>query len=197
MARIKIEYVTADKIKPYTNNAKTHPPEQIELIKNSMKEFGVVNPMGVDKEGNLVFGHGRFESMKQLGYEEFPVFRIEHLSKQQVKMLRLADNKVAESGWTDDILDFELLELSDIFNIQDFGFGFDEDEDFEIDLPSGDRDPIQNMTFTLSDEQKELVDEAIKLAKEYPLQDPAGINENSNGNALYYICEVFKNGLDS
>ena len=39
--------------------------------------------------------------------------------------------------------------------------------------------------------------EVLKLAKEFPLQDPAGINENSNGNALYYICEVFKNGLDS
>ncbi len=185
-----------DKIKPYEKNAKTHPEDQVQLIANSIKEFGFRQPVVIDENFVIISGHGRRLGALKLGMKEVPCIVADDLSKEQVRMMRLADNQVAISDNDLEMLDFELLDLSDIFDIKDFGFGFD-DEDFEVNLPEGDREPIQNMTFTVSDEQHELIQEAIKTAKEFPLQDPAGINENSNGNALYYICEVFKNGLDS
>ncbi len=163
-SKIKIEYVSEDKIKPYKNNSKLHPPEQIELIKNSMKEFGVVNPMGIDKDGSLVFGHGRFESMKQLGYKEFPVYYIDHLSESQVKMLRLADNRTNESLWDDELLDFELIDLSEEFNIQDFGFGF-EDEDFSdknIEIDTDEYEDEMELKFKLTYSEYELANEKLK-----------------------------------
>lgn len=184
-------------LKPYGKNAKTHPEEQVELIANSIKEFGFKTPVVIDKDNVLVQGHGRRLASIKLGLKEVPALRVEDLTDKQIDMLRLADNKVAESEWDMDLLDFELLDLEDDFSLEEFGFNLDieEIEDFEPTLPTGDREPIRNMTFTVSDGQHELIEEVLKLAKEYPLQDPDGVNENSNGNALYYICEVFKNNV--
>ena len=194
---MEIVELELSKLKPYENNAKTHPKEQVQLIANSIKEFGFRTPVLIDEDFTIIQGHGRRLASIELGLKSIPCVIADNLSKEQVKMLRLADNKVAESEWELELLDIELLDLSENFNIGDFGFDFGDDEDFQVDLPEGDREPIRNMTFTVSDEQHELIEQALKDAKLYPLQDPAGINENRNGNALYYICEVFKNGLDS
>ena len=194
---MKITELDINKIKPYGKNAKTHPDEQVQLIANSIKEFGFKTPIVVDENFVIIQGHGRLKASHSLGLKTVPCIVADELSKEQVKMLRLADNKVAESEWDLELLDYELIDLSEDFTISDFGFSFGDDEDFTVDLPSGDREPIRNMTFTVSDEQHELIEQVLKDAKLYPLADPAGINENSNGNALYYICEVFKNGLDS
>ena len=193
---LKIEYVSIDTIKPYERNAKEHPDWQIEQIINSIKSFGFNDPIAITGD-TIVEGHGRHISAQKMGLKEIPIIRLDHLTDAQRKMYTLAHNKLTMNTDFDlETLDFELIDLSEEFNIQDFGFGF-EDEDFEVDLPTGDREPIRNMTFTVSDEQHELIEEAIKAAKGFDPEDPAGINENSNGNALYYICEVFKNGLDS
>ena len=198
MEKLKIEYIDINELTPYENNAKIHTDEQIEHICNSIKEFGFADPIGITGKDNIIVeGHGRLISAKKLGMKTVPVIRLDHLTEEQRKMYTLTHNQTTmTTGWDDELLDFELLDLADDFNIRDFGFGF-EDEDFEVELPSGDREPIRNMTFTVSDEQHELIEEAIKKAKEFNPEDPAGINENSNGNSLYYICEVFKNGLDS
>lgn len=135
---------------------------------------------------------------------EVPTITLKGLSEAQIKAYIIADNKIAlNSSWDEDLLQLELLQLDEMnYDYSNLGFDFDldieqlEDEDFEPNLPSGDREPIRNMTFTVSDEQHELIEKVLKLAKEYPLQDPAGINENSNGNALYYICEFFNNKVD-
>ena len=194
---MEITELDINKIKTYSKNAKTHPDEQVQLIANSIKEFGFKTPIVVDEDFVIIQGHGRLKASHSLGLKTVPCIVADELSKEQVKMLRLADNKVAESEWDLELLDYELIDLSEDFTISDFGFSFGDDEDFTVDLPSGDREPIRNMTFTVSDEQHELIEQVLKDAKLYPLADPAGINENSNGNALYYICEVFKNGLDS
>ena len=201
--KLEIVYKPINEITGYVNNTRLHPQEQVEQIKSSIVEFGMVNPIGLHN-GVILFGHGRWEALKQLEYEQVPTIDLSHLSEAQKKALVIADNKIGEgSSWDEDLVKLELMELDDMnFNYSDLGFDFDfeeyeEDEEFSVDLPSGDREPIRNMTFTVSDEQHELIEQALKDAKLYPLQDPAGINENSNGNALYYICEVFKNGLDS
>ena len=188
----------------YANNARTHSDEQVLQIASSIKEFGFTNPVLLDEKDGVIAGHGRIMAAKLLKMDEVPTITLSGLSEAQIKAYIIADNKIAlNAGWDEDLLKLELIELDELgFDYSKLGFDFDFDitdaeEEFIPDLPSGDREPIRNMTFTVSDEQHELIEKALKDAKLYPLQDPAGINENSNGNALYYICEVFKNGLDS
>ena len=127
-----VEFIKVKDIKPYKKNAKKHPQEQIEYIKNSIKEFGFRQNLVVDKDNVVIIGHGRLEAAKQLGLEYVPCIKAEDLTEDQIKALRLADNKVAESEW-----DFDLLseELDNIFDIDMSDFGFDlnfDDEPAEV-----------------------------------------------------------------
>lgn len=201
--RLELKYIPIDEIVPYINNSRKHPKEQIEQIKASIKEFGMCTAIGIHNK-TIVYGHGRYEALKQLNYTEIPTVDLSHLTEAQRKCLSIADNKIGDnSTFDEDLLQLELLALDELgFDYSNLGFDFDldieqlDDEEFEPNIKTGDREPIRNMTFTVSDEQHELIEEVLKLAKEYPLQDPAGINENSNGNALYYICEFFKNKVN-
>lgn len=200
----EIVYKSVKELVPYARNSRTHSDEQIAQIMASIKEFGFTNPVLTDGDNGIIAGHGRVMAAQRMGMDEVPTIELSHLTEAQKKAYIIADNKLAlNSGWDEDLLRLELVYLDEAgFDYSELGFDFDFDnaddvEEIEIDLPSGDRDPIRNMTFTVSDEQHELVEKALKDAKLYSPIDPAGINENSNGNALYYICEVFLNGLDS
>lgn len=199
---MQIEYKNITDLIPYSLNQKEHPQKQVNQIANSLKEFGFKQPIVIDKNNHIVVGHGRYEGAKKIGLEQIPCLVADDLNDAQIKAYRIADNKLNESEWNEDLLKIELENLKeldfDFSEIMDFDFEdeFSQNEEFEVNLPTGDRKPIRNMTFTVSGEQHELIEEVLKLAKEYPLQDPAGINENSNGNALYYICEIFKNKVD-
>ena len=109
-------------IKPYKQNAKKHPADQVEHIANSIREFGFRQPLVIDKDNVLVIGHGRLLAAKKLGIAEVPCVRADDLTEEQIKALRLADNKTNESEW-----DFDLLggELDDILDIDMSQFGFD------------------------------------------------------------------------
>lgn len=128
MAEMKIEYLPVDGLRPYERNAKKHPQEQVEHIANSIREFGFRQPLVIDKDGVLVIGHGRLLAAKKLGMTEVPCVRADDLTDEQIKALRLADNKTNESEW-----DFSLLdaELDEILNIDMSEFGFDLDGDAE------------------------------------------------------------------
>ena len=204
MHNLEVVYKKIDELIPYINNTRTHSNEQVAQIASSIKEFGFTNSILIDEQGGIIAGHGRVMAAKKLNISEVPTITLSGLTEAQIKAYIIADNAIAlNSGWNEDLLQLELITLNEMnFDYSKLGFDFDFDitdveEEFIPDLPSGDREPIRNMTFTVSDEQHELIEKALKDAKLYPLQDPAGINENSNGNALYYICEVFKNGLDS
>jgi site-specific DNA-methyltransferase (adenine-specific) len=132
MAELKIEYLSVGKLKPYEKNAKKHPTDQVEHIANSIREFGFRQPLVIDKDNVLVIGHGRLLAAKKLGLDTVPCVRVDDLTDEQIKALRLADNKTNESEW-----DFDLLggELDDIFDIDMSEFGFeleDEEEPAEI-----------------------------------------------------------------
>lgn len=133
MDKLKIEYVDIDSIKPYKNNAKEHPQEQIEQIKNSIKQFNMIDPIGIWKD-EIVEGHGRLIACKELGYTEVPIIRLDHLSDEERKAYTLAHNKLTmNSDFDIDILNNE---LDDILNIDmsDFGFDLDlEDEENNIE----------------------------------------------------------------
>lgn len=189
---------TADLI-PYVNNARTHSEQQILQIAASIKEFGFNSPVLVDGDNGIIAGHGRVMAAKKLGLDEVPTIELKHLTKTQKKAYILADNRLAlNSSWDNDLLALELGELSDDgFNLDLLGFdvdelgidGFEADEVEMPELRSGNKEPFQQMTFTLHDEQVEQIKAACDIAKNMGEFDSP--NENSNGNALARVCETF------
>ena len=101
------------KIKPYPKNAKKHSPKQIRQVANSIKRFGFVQPIVIDKNNEVVIGHCRLEAAKLLGLTEVPYISVENLSEEEVKALRLADNKLNESEWDLNLAIEELKGLSE------------------------------------------------------------------------------------
>lgn len=126
MAAMNIEYVPLTDIKPYEKNAKKHPEKQVEYIANSIKEFGWKQPLVVDENGEIIIGHGRYFAAKKLKLDAVPCIYARDLSEQQIKALRLADNKTNESEWDLGLLD---IELGDIFDLDMSDFGFDDEPD--------------------------------------------------------------------
>ena len=117
-------------IRPYKNNAKKHDETQINNVAESIKQYGFVQPIVIDKDGVIVIGHCRALAAKKLGLKEVPCVCVEDLTEEQVKALRIVDNKSNESPWDFDILPDELAKLD--FSGFDFDFGIDgEQEDFE------------------------------------------------------------------
>jgi len=117
-------------ITPYERNAKKHPEEQVEHIANSIREFGWQQPLVVDKNDVLVIGHGRLLAAKKLGLKTVPVIKTEDLTDEQIRALRLADNKTNESDWDFDMLDFELEGIDEI-DMEQFGFVLPDDSEPE------------------------------------------------------------------
>ncbi|WBF05278.1 ParB/sulfiredoxin domain protein [Psychrobacter phage vB_PmaS_Y8A] len=196
MSDLKIEYKNTDSLIPYVNNSRTHSDEQVTQVASSIKEFGFTNPILIDEQGGIIAGHGRLMAANKLGLEQVPTITLAGLTEAQRKAYVIADNQLAlNSGWDLDMLrvEFERLEELD-FDLSLIGFEDDViekllDIDAEMpELPDGDRDPFQQKTFVLHDEQAQLIDDAITKARTNPLID-TGLNENSNGNAIAYICE--------
>src|SRR3990167_7551194 len=102
-------------IRPYPKNAKKPPKKQVEQIAASIKKFGMNQPIVVDADGVIIVGHGRYEACKLLGIE--PELKVVHLTAEQAKAYRLADNKLNESDWEMGLVIEELKEL--------YGLGFD------------------------------------------------------------------------
>ena len=128
MNNLKIEYVDINTIKPYKNNAKLHPQEQIEQIKKSIEQFGMDDPIGIWKD-EIVEGHGRLIACKELGYKEVPIIRLDHLTDEERKAYTLAHNKLTmNSDFEFNILQEELNKMETI-DMSDFGF----DIDFNVD----------------------------------------------------------------
>ena len=188
MENLKIEYLPVKQLHEYSRNAKKHPAEQVEHIANSIREFGFRQPLVIDKDNVLVIGHGRLLAAKKLGLDAVPCVRADDLTEEQIKALRLADNKTNESEWDANILDGELGEIFDI-DMSDFGFDLDDlsPDDFgeDFSLPDGDKPEICQMTFTLHQEQKSLIEYAMSLVED-SVSETFG-NTNKNGNALYEV----------
>jgi len=103
------------KITPYSKNAKKHPKKQVEQVAASIKEFGMNQPIVVDKQGVIIVGHGRYEAMKHLGWSEEEILKhakVVELTEDQAKSYRLADNKLNESDWDMSLVIEELKGLT-------------------------------------------------------------------------------------
>jgi site-specific DNA-methyltransferase (adenine-specific) len=124
----QIVYMTLDEVIPYASNPRDN-SGAIEAVANSIREFGFINPIVIDAQGEIVAGHTRALAARRLGLEKVPVIKADYLTPEQVKAFRLADNNTAElAEWDIDLLE---QELADILDIDMSDFGFDEDQNIE------------------------------------------------------------------
>lgn len=149
MQLLEIQYIDIDSLTPYDNNAKIHTSEQIEEIKNSIKEFGMNDPIGVWGEENLIVeGHGRLIACKELGIKSVPVIRLDDLTDEQRRAYTLAHNQLTMStGFDLEKLKLELDEIT--LDMSEFGF-----DDIELGNPL--------------DEENEIVEDEVPDAPEEP-----------------------------
>lgn len=119
-----IKRVSLSELKPYENNAKRHGKRQIERLAASIKEFGFVSPILIDKNNVIIAGHGRFEAATSLGMEKVPCVCVEGLSEDQKKAYILADNRLSEldTSWDMDLVQKELNSISLDFDLSSFDF---------------------------------------------------------------------------
>ena len=135
---LNIVYRNIKELKPYKKNAKKHPKEQVERIANSIKEFGFFEhrAVAIDRENNVIEGHGRILAAKKAGLTQVPTICLDDMTEEQIKAWRLIENKTAESSYDEAMINKEIEELlqSDI-DMEAFGFSIDalEDETLEVE----------------------------------------------------------------
>ena len=128
----EMQLVSISKLVPYQNNARTHSPAQIQKLRSSLREFGFVNPVIIDRDYNVIAGHGRIAAAREEGISEVPCVFVDHLTEAQKKAYILADNRMAmDAGWDEELLRVELEALTEMGF--DLGMtGFDEKELAEL-----------------------------------------------------------------
>lgn len=105
-----INMATADLV-PYKFNAKQHDETQVANVANSIKRFGWQQPIVIDDNNVVVIGHCRLLAAKRLGMEEVPVTVASGLTDEEIRELRIADNKSNESLWDMDLLQRDMQGL--------------------------------------------------------------------------------------
>lgn len=124
----EMQLVPLEKLVPYINNARTHSPEQIKKLRSSLREFGFINPVIIDRDYGVIAGHGRILAAKEENMKEVPCVFADHLNEAQKKAYIIADNRMAmDAGWDEELLRIEIESLqAESFDI---GLtGFDEKE---------------------------------------------------------------------
>ena len=121
-----VKNIPIGEIVPYARNAKKHDKRQIDNVAESIRQYGFVQPVVIDRDGVIVIGHCRVLAAKKLGMEAVPCVCVDDLTPEQVNALRLVDNKTNESDWDMDLLSMELPEID--LSAFDFDWGLAEDD---------------------------------------------------------------------
>lgn len=124
-----IKNIAVKDLIPYEKNTKKHDDVQINNVAESIKQYGFVQPIVIDKNNVVVIGHCRLLAAKKLKMADVPCVCVEDLTEEQVKALRIVDNKSNESDWLNDILELELPDVD--LSAFDFDFGLDKKKDKE------------------------------------------------------------------
>ena len=152
----EMKLIETSKLIPYVNNARTHSPAQVMKLRSSLREFGFINPVIIDRDLNVIAGHGRIMAAKEEGIKEIPCVFVDYLTEAQKKAYILADNRMAmDAGWDEELLRIEIEALqAEAFDIGLTGFDDKEiadlfasdddveDDDFDVDAE------LEKPTFT-------------------------------------------------
>ena len=168
----KYKTVLVSDLIPYARNSRTHSDVQVNKIASSIKEFGFTNPLLIDKNKEIIAGHGRLMAAKQLGLDKVPCIELSNLSEKQKKAYVIADNQLAlNAGWNESILSMEIGDLSDNdFDISLLGFN-------DLDLNK----------YLLKEFEGLFVSTSANLSGEPPIDSPQKILDFfANDNLAYY-----------
>ena len=144
----ELQLVPVSKLVPYVNNARTHSPEQIMKLRSSLREFGFINPVIIDRDYGVIAGHGRIAAAKEEGITEVPCVFADHLTEAQKKAYIIADNRMAmDAGWDEELLRVEIESLQ-AADFDPLLTGFDADE--LADLFSDDAKEVKDDDYDLT-----------------------------------------------
>lgn len=132
--KLKIDYLNKEELRPYANNAKIHTGEQIEQIKESIREFGFNDPIAIWHDNEVIEGHGRLLAIMEMDeIKEVPVIRLDDLTDEQRRAYMLVHNQLTmNTGFDIDVLSLELDDIVDI-DMEQFGFDLNTDDEEKIE----------------------------------------------------------------
>jgi DNA modification methylase len=133
-------WIATEKIRPHERNPRAHSPQKIDKLARNIRRFGFINPIIHDKDGVIIAGQARWHTARQLKLPQVPVIRVEHLSEDEVRAYRIADNRLAElAQWDENLLRIEIDHLIEV--------------DFEVDLTGFDTPEIDALLTLAEDPQ--------------------------------------------
>ena len=146
-----MELVEINKLVPYVNNARTHSPEQINKLRSSLREFGFINPVIIDRDYGIIAGHGRGIAASEEGIDKVPCVFVDHLTEAQKKAYIIADNRMAlDAGWDEELLRVEIEALqAEAFDVSLTGFYEKEITDLFKDTQAEVKDDDYDLTAAL------------------------------------------------
>lgn len=190
---LSVKMVPTDELVPYAGNAKEHPDWQVEQIASSIEQFGFDDPVGIwhNPQGQpvIVEGHGRVLAAKELGITEVPTIALDHLDDEGRRAYTLAHNKLTtNTGYDADMLAAELDAISGI-DMSEFGFDsltFAEQFGTDFKLPDGDGPAFKTMSLHLTQEQFEIINEAVAM-----VDDCSTDGGNDTGRKIAEVCRLW------
>lgn len=202
MSDLTMKLVPVKDLVPDPANVRTHDEANLNAIRNSLESFGQRKPLVVAR-GNggelvVVAGNGTLEAARSLGWDRIAVAEVpSDWDADKARAFAIADNRTAElADWDQAALSSALFDLDAVgWDASLIGFGqvgTPNESEWEDALGAvgGDRQPVQQMTFTLHDDQVEQVKRALEIAKSMGEFGDTG-NPNGNGNALARVAEIF------
>ena len=160
---MKIIETPLDEIRPYKRNAKKHDAKQVANVAESIRQYGFVQPIVVDRDGVIVIGHCRYAAAKKLGMNTVPCVCVDELTPEQVDALRIVDNKTNESPWDFDLLSADLPNLD--LSAFDFDFGIPSMEECADDESVEPEDQTEDIPQAVEDEPPEVDETAEPITK--------------------------------
>ena len=174
-------------VKSNPNNPRTIKYDNFKKLVNSVISFPKMlekRPIVVDENMIVLGGNMRLRACKEAKLKEVWIDTTEDWTEEEKREFIIKDN-ISGGEWDWDVLANEW----DSGLLDDWGLDLPQYDEPEIDLPDGEKDGFQQMTFTLSDQQANLLKMALNKAKQYI--DGSEDNENGNGNALYHVARIF------
>ena len=188
------QQVKISKVKGNPNNPRIIKNDKFKKLVKSIQEFPEMlklRPIVVDEDMIVLGGNMRLKASKDAGLKEVWIEIAEGLTEEQKKEFIVKDN-VGFGEWEWDMLANEW----DSVQLAEWGLDVWQNEDDiettdEFSLPDGEKSNLEQITYTLTKEQSNIIKEAIqeiKYTEEYKYVETFG-NENGNGNALYLLIQ--------